>query len=590
MSPGIGARHRVKLVGNYIQTIQGFVDREYDAQTARVLDMWRKPLGERVAECEAIADVEIVRVQHPFAWLRCRVNLSKFRPGDVLRLNQGNPFEEPHYICELEEDQGTTLVVRAGFQVNFYGLASGRGWVLDREVVDIRFLLHSALDQLADRSPHSQQVLSILEGRVRPQLDPRTARYAYKVAQRLHLDTSQTEAFSKALSSQNFYLIQGPPGTGKTYVLAWLAVALAQQGERVLVTAFTHRAINNALRKIVQATGFKRVAKIGQQRRADDLTWDGGSVPNYERFAAGPFHPNDAGFIVGGTCFAVRTRRLRDVSFDTVIFDESGQVTLPLAAAGMLAGRRYIFIGDHKQMAPVIVAEHEPMWVARSLFENLFEAVPGTMLTTTYRMNAEINAYPSQRFYGGRLHPSPEARNRLLQLGGQPGPFDPLLRPSPSAIFVAVNHSGKGMRALEEAAIAAGVVAEAIGRGLPPTEIAVVAPYRAQVRMIGEALRELNVEPGGDGVVVDTVERIQGQGRDVIVVSLTTSDPAHAAQRAEFYFQPNRLNVAITRPRVKRIMIGSPRLFNARPSDRKHQRWVEHFRGLYEASHVVTVR
>jgi DNA replication ATP-dependent helicase Dna2 len=575
---------------SYIQTLQGFVNREYDAQTAQVLDMWRQPLGGRVGDGEAITDVEIVRVQHPFAWLRCRENLSKFRPGDVLRLNRGNPFDSPYYTCELEEDQGTNLVVRAGFQVNFFGLGPGRGWVLDREIVDIRFLLQGTLNQLADGSPHSQKVLSILQGRARPQFDPQAARYAEKLTSRLRLDASQTEALGKALSSQNFYLIQGPPGTGKTYVLAFMAVALAQQGERVLITAFTHRAINNALRKIVKVTGFNRIAKIGQYQRADDLEWEDGSVPNYERLTDSPYGPNDAGFIVGGTCFAVRTQRLCDVFFDTVIFDEAGQVTLPLAAAGMLAGRRYVFIGDHKQMAPVIVAEHKPRWVAHSVFEHLFETVPGTMLTTTYRMNAEVNAYPSQRFYGGRLHPSPEARNRSLQLGGGAGSFGILLQPSPSAIFVTVNHSGRGMRAPEEAAIAAGVVAEAVRRGLSPTEIAVVAPYRAQVRLIRDALRKLNIEPDNDGVVVDTVERIQGQERDVIIVSLTTSDPAHATQRAEFYFQPNRLNVAITRPKVKRIVLGNPRLFTAKPADPEHRRWVDHFRGLYEASHVVVAR
>jgi len=372
--------------------------------------------------------------------------------------------------------------------------------------------------------------------------------------------------------------------------LAHLAVALAQQGERVLVTAFTHRAINNALRKIIKDTGFKRVAKIGQSWRADDLTWDNGVVSNFEYFESSPFEVKGSGYILGGTCFAVRTRRLSDVQFDTIIFDEAGQVPLPLAAAGMLAGQRYIFIGDHKQMSPVIVAEHKPEWVAQSVFEHLFEATPGTMLTTTYRMNSEINAYPNQHFYGGQLHPSPQAENRTLNLSGRPGQYGALLEPSPCAIFVAVDHSGRGMRAPEEADIAAGIVAEAVRRGLPPTEIAVVAPYRAQVRLIRDALRELNVEPSGKGVVVDTVERIQGQEREVIVFSLTTSDPGHAAQRADFYFQPNRLNVAITRPRVKRIVIGSPRLFDARPTETEHRRWVEHFRELYKASHVFNVQ
>lgn len=571
---------------DYICALRGFVDREYDAGTAQVVDLWRQSVGERVAEGEAVAGVEIVRVQHPYAWLRCSDNLSKFRPGDMLRLNRGNPFEFPRYSCELEEDHGTDLVIRAGYQVNFYGLSPGYGWVLDRDIVDIRFLLHGVLDQLGDDSSHSRYVVNLLMGKNRPVLDPATSQQAERMARDLGLDASQTEAFGAAFSSQNFYLIQGPPGTGKTFVLAHLAAALARRGERVLVTAFTHRAINNALRKIAQVTGFEHVAKIGQRIRADDLEWEGGAVPNYEQLAASPYMKDDTGLILGGTCFALRTRRLRDVWFDTVIFDEAGQVTLPLAAAGMLAGRRHILIGDHKQMAPVIVAEHETQWVTRSVFETLFSSTPGTMLSTTYRMNAQVNEYPSQHFYGGRLQPSSKARDRFLRLDGQPGQFAHLLGPTPASVFLSVEHSGKGMRAPEEAELAAGIVSEAVSRGLRPTEIAVVAPYRAQVRLIRNALRDRGLQPGGEGVVVDTVERIQGQERDVIVVSLTTSDPGHAAERAEFYFQPNRLNVAITRPRVKRIVIGSPRLFEAQPADAEHRRWVEHFRGLYEASQV----
>ncbi|MBL7201158.1 MAG: AAA family ATPase [Anaerolineae bacterium] len=577
-------------MNDYVQALLDFVNREYDAQTIQVLELWQQPIGRRVAEGEAVADIEVVHIEPQRAWLRCSENQSKFRPGDVVRLNQGNPLQSPCFACELEEDRGTDLVVRAGYRVGFNELAHRRGWVLDRDIVDVRFLLESALAQLDDGSQHSQCVSGILQGRVRPSFDSDAARSARAIVQHLELDGSQAEAFVQAFSTRTYYLIQGPPGTGKTYLLAYLAEALAQRGERVLVTAFTHRAINNALRKICEVTGFRRTAKIGQRLRADDLTWGRGQIPNYEHLSDSPFDRGDTGFIVGGTCFALRTRRLRDVTFDTVIFDEAGQVTLPLAVAGMLAGRRHIFIGDHKQMRPVVVADHTPKWVARSVFETLFERTPGSLLTTTYRMNAEVNAYPSQRFYGGLVYPSSDAHSRRLELGGRPGAFGALLMPTPSSIFVEVGHSGRGMRSPEEAAVAAGVVAEAVSRGLPPTEIAVVAPYRAQVRLIREALRSRNLEPSGDGVIVDTVERIQGQERQVVVVSLTTSDPGHAAQRASFYFQPNRLNVAITRPRVKRIVIGSPRLFDARPKDAEHQRWVENFRGLYESSHVFVAK
>ena len=573
-------------MSDYIAHLAAFVDREYDAQKAQVYEMWHRPIAQRVAEGEAIADLEVAQVTGNVALLRCPDNLSKFRRGDVVRLSRGIPSQAPYYTCEIEADRGAELVVRAGYRVSFWDLGRGDGWTLDREDVDVRFLLHGALAQLGDGSARSGEVLSILQGRVRPRLDRRVAREAVGEARALGFDESQVQAYSQALASANYYLIQGPPGTGKTYVLAHLAAALAQQGERVLVTAFTHRAINNALRKIGRETGYPRLAKIGQQRNADDLAWGGGAVPNYERLELSPYHPTDRGLILGGTCFAVRTRRLREAVFDTVIFDEAGQVTLPLAASGMLAGRRYILIGDHKQMAPVVVAEHQPAWVAGSVFERLFQVAPGTMLDTTYRMNAEVNAYPSARFYGGRLQPAAQARARRLQLDGKEGAYGALLAPSPSAIFVDVDHSGTGMRAPEEASLAAGVVAEALQRGLPASEIAVVAPYRAQVRLIREALRELGVPLGEGGVVVDTVERIQGQERDVIVVSLTTSDPGHAAQRAGFYFQPNRLNVAITRPRVKRIVIGSKRLFEARPASAEHRAWVAHFRGLYESSAV----
>ncbi|GAB4575790.1 MAG: hypothetical protein Kow0077_29030 [Anaerolineae bacterium] len=568
--------------------LRNFIDAEYNAQVKQVRAMWEQPLPTRIAEGEAVGPLSIVANGGGTLRLRCGVNLSKFREGDLLVLHRGDPTAHPHYECTLETDNGTELVIRAGFRESFWDIDTVDGWLLDRGYADLRHILMGAITEL--EAPHAEPIRALLAGTMRAEFAPARVQAGMQRAIRLGFNASQQRAFAQAYAARNFALIQGPPGTGKTLVLAHLAAALAAEGQRVLVTAFTHRAINNALRKIGKETGYRPVMKIGQRDRADDLAWDGGAVPNFERFGDCPYGKNQSGLIIGGTCFAVRTSRLQEVEFDTVIFDEASQVTLPLAVAGMLAGRRYIFIGDHQQMPPVIVGEHANPAVTRSIFETLFTREPGTMLDTTYRMNAAINVFPSRAFYGGRLRPDRRAAGRRLQLNGVPaGALAHILDPAHPEVFVAVKHTRRTLRSPEEAELAAALTVEALRCGVPAREIAVVAPYRAQGRQIRAMLHEaLSGQPDAlEEIVVDTVERIQGQERDVIIISLTTSDPAHAAERADFYFRPNRLNVALTRPRVKRIVLGSPSLLKARPDDPEHSAWVKLFRALYENSTVI---
>lgn len=568
---------------SFTDALRAFVSEEYEAQARQVRETWAQPIAARVAGGEAIADVEVVTVEFGRAALRCRDNLSRFRPPEPIRISRGDPINDEHLVrCTLEEDRGAELIVSGRLN----GLKPGGGYVIDRDVIDTRRILLAALDSL-DLMGGSNRIISLLQGTLTPEIDAAREAVAYERGGKLGMNASQREAFARAYAADNYYLIQGPPGTGKTWVLAHLATALAQEGGRVLITAFTHRAINNALRKIEGTTRYPHIFKVGERAHADDL----GSVANYEDFSASGYTAEQRGIIVGATCFAARSTRLRNVRFDAIIFDEAGQVTLPIAIAGMLSGRKYIFIGDHQQMRPVIAGEHRDARVIRSVFETLYAHAPGTMLDTTYRMNAAINAFPSRHFYGGGLKTTPEVQTARLHLSRPPAHYADLLDPAYPDVFAAVPHTGRQMRSPEEADIAAGVAAEAIACGLPPGEIAIVAPYRAQGRLIRQRLADLlgasQIDP--TAVVVDTVERMQGQERDMVIISLTTSDPAHAARNAEFYFQPNRLNVAITRPRVKRIVIGSPALFSAQPPDPQHRMWVAIFRQFYAQSHVIQI-
>ncbi|MGC8879743.1 MAG: AAA domain-containing protein, partial [Anaerolineae bacterium] len=139
---------------------------------------------------------------------------------------------------------------------------------MDEAVCDLRHILQSALDTLAVSGARREYIMGTLRGKVKPRLDAQREREAIRLAGHLErilgLNASQREAFVHAYTTENYYLIQGPPGTGKTRVLAMIASALAGVGQRVLVTAFTHRAIYNALRTIAKTTHYPHVFKVGQ--------------------------------------------------------------------------------------------------------------------------------------------------------------------------------------------------------------------------------------------------------------------------------------------------------------------------------------
>ena len=120
------------------------------------------------------------------------------------------------------------------------------------------------------------------------------------------------------------------------------------------------------------------------------------------------------------------------------------------------------------------------------------------------------------------------------------------------------------MRSRIEAETVVELVYSLLIRGVSPEEIGVVVPYRAQSRLVRSlARRIIGDEEILRKLVIDTVERMQGQEREVVLVSFATASPKFAAQVADFLFQPQRLNVAVTRPRTKLILVGSHHLLDA---------------------------
>jgi DNA replication ATP-dependent helicase Dna2 len=574
-------------LGVFLAQLTRLVLADAAASQRQVQQVWARPLAERVAAGRAIADVRVAGHQlSSLLTLRCPRNESRFREGDILCLSRESPFFEPTFLVTLELDEEHELLVSTehpGVSV-FDFVAQPDGWVLDEGYIDFSNFTVAALEEAADTLAGRQRVLPLLTGGSRPALDMERYEHALERATAWGLNEQQAEALAMAYASDLAYLIQGPPGTGKTLVLARLAQLLAEDGERVLITAFTHRAINNALNKLhdlalrQDATPTTTV-KIGRPLRADDL-----KVENYETFEASPLPELTGAYIVGATPFATRTNRLKGVEFDTVIFDEASQITLPLAIMGMLAARRFIFVGDHRQLPPVLATRHGDTLLRDSVFGTLADRGFDTMLEETYRLSAELAAWPSAQFYDGRLVSAEGAASRRIVYQRPPERLSDILDPEEPKVFVDLGHRNATTRSDAEASLAVDLILELLACGTLPQEIGVVTPYRAQGRAIRGLLRRaMPDEPARRrAVVIDTVERMQGQERDVVIVSLTTSNPTFASEVADFLFQPERLNVAITRPRSKLIILGSRYLLDASPSGEEQQGWVALLRDLLD--------
>lgn len=561
-----------------------------DAAEARrqVSDIWTRPLAERVAAGRAIADVRIVEVRPDgMLTLACSRNESRFREGDVLLLSRGDPFFEPRFLVTLELDEETELLVSTESPgITFFDfVAQPDGWVLDEGFLDFSEKVLQALDQAADTAAGRERVLPLLTGRSRPRVDGERFEYGLARAEGWGLNEQQADALASAYASDLAYLIQGPPGTGKTLVLARLAQLLAEDGERVLITAFTHRAITNALNKLhelslLQDSTPVTTVKIGHPARTSGLL-----VENFATFDASPLPDLSGAYIVGATPFATRSSRLGGVEFDTVIFDEASQITLPLAIMGMLAARRFIFVGDHRQLPPVLATRYGEELLRDSVFGTLVDRGFDTLLETTYRLNNELAAWPSAQFYTGQLTPAPEAATRRVAYSQPPERLSAILDPEEPKVFVDLGHRNATTRSEAEASLAVDLILELLRCGVPADEIGVVAPYRAQGRAIRGLLRKALPEQPElrRALVIDTVERMQGQEREVVLLSLTTSNPTFASTLADFLFQPERLNVAITRPRSKLIILGSRHLLDASPADPEQQEALELLRDLLDS-------
>ncbi len=566
----------------------------YEIERQQAL-LWQTPVGERVARGSTISDLVPLGEPVPTGlgeWrqtFRC-VNTSELREGDEILLSDGDPVTG-------EVVTGTILSVSSEQVSVWTPELIAHPSLLDRYETNI---VHVRTTQnLLRWLQVDTRLRELVSGTIRPTFSQQS------VAPRPDFNDEQNLAVARALQMRDYLLIHGPPGTGKTSVIAEIVKRLCQQGQRVLLAGFTNQAVDNMLTRL-EREGFHDYVRLGHERSVNDSVrphlWD---VLSASETPAGTTWTNTEirellrrSPVVASTTatwssdkyapsspHTLRADALLD--FDVALIDEAGQLTIPAILGALRFARRFILVGDEKQLPPLVLnKEAGAQELGTSLFgqlkrldeeylrEHEQEVSACVPLRVQYRMHETISTFASRLFYRGQLRAHYSvARRRLSLLKALPGSPSvqgavlQAMRADLPLLFLDVRgESGEAefKMSTAEARVVREVIAGLLARGVGEDEIGVIAPYRAQVANLrrhlfsDDAASGWTALPFDTPLSIDTVDRFQGGERSIIIISFATaSTPPAESQLREHLTNPHRLNVALTRAQRKLILVGN---------------------------------
>jgi regulator of nonsense transcripts 1 len=388
------------------------------------------------------------------------------------------------------------------------------------------------------------------------------------------LNESQRLAVQGAATNR-LTLVQGPPGTGKTAVAIrilqhWARVAQARvrpgcDPSPILATSDSNIAVDNLVEGC--ANVGLRVVRLGRPEairpellqycidRSPADSKGGGGIPASMMKEKMKILKNAQ--VVCCTCIGSGGDILDSMTFERVMVDEATQATEPAVLVPIARGcRQLVLVGDHCQLPPTVLstrAEEEGLGVP--LFSRMVACgVPPFMLDTQYRMHPGISMFPSDLFYGGKLKDgvSPPER-RPLQ--GFPWPREEFpVAFIPIIDSVEIDDGVSKANEAEALEVCHAVVQLLDGGQCTVSDIAVVTPYAAQVRLIRRQLRNL-LPQGPPFVEVSSTDGFQGREKEAVIFSAVRSNSYGAVG---FVSDWRRINVSFTRARRALIVVGNP--------------------------------
>ena len=437
-----------------------------------------------------------------------------------------------------------------------------------------------------------------------------------------YLNITQQRAVNEVLRAKDVAIVHGPPGTGKTTTLVEAIRETLMREPQVLVCAQSNMAVDWISEKLVDR-GI-HVLRIGNPTRVNDKML---SFTYERRFEAHPDYPQlwsirkairelrshrkrgesihqkleslksrateleirintelfSEARVIACTLVGSAHRLLDGMKFGTLFIDEAAQALEAACWIPMRRVSRVVLAGDHCQLPPTVKSIAAlKAGLGKTLMERIVEMKPEvvTLLKIQYRMNEDIMRFSSDYFYDGQVEAAPEVKYRSILDLDVPIEWKETL-PQPLPTGRGEESPGAGLSLFNKAEAERTLDTlqqffERIGKQRLIDEridVGIISPYRAQVQLLRRLLMKREYfKPFRRQIAVNTVDGFQGQERDIIVISLVRSNDEG---QIGFLRDLRRMNVAMTRARMKLIIIGDHDTMTRHPFYRRLWKYVK---------------
>lgn len=398
------------------------------------------------------------------------------------------------------------------------------------------------------------------------------------------LNVSQQKAVGAILGNKLTTVIQGPPGTGKTHTLSIAIEALIKEGKKILITAPSNTAVDNLCKKLLSFNAS--LLRVGNNEKVAaeilpftiDAYLESGKAAQYGQSLKKQIHKAaqianrhirnytkeaadekrqarrelrelqkelrklaqdterqliHSSTVIAGTPVGLFNELSKDDSFDVVIMDEAGQALAPLTWLVASFGKKLVLCGDPQQLPPVVMSDKaRSLGLNKSLLETVCDIQAPMLLNEQYRMPGEVVSVINPYFYDNQLLTATGVQSGQIQFIDMAGFGDGEAENETTGSFENSDELHVIQKLIET-------------ENLNPKKTVILAPYSAQIALLQKGL--------GNEWRVSTIDAIQGQEEETVVISLTRSNPDGIIGFLSDY---RRTNVAISRTQKSCYLIG----------------------------------